>query len=84
MTGGLGDLVRPDLRVLSGYHSPQVEVEVRLNTNESPLGTPAGFVEDVTKAMSSIEWHRYPDRGAWALRTAIAEQHGVTGGPEPA
>ena len=27
-----------------GYHSPQVDVEVRLNTNESPFPPPAAFV----------------------------------------
>ena len=29
--------VRDDLRALEGYHSPQIDVKVRLNTNESPL-----------------------------------------------
>ena len=33
--------MRPDLRCWTGYHSPQVDVEVRLNTNESPLPPPA-------------------------------------------
>ena len=28
----------------SGYHSPQVDVDVRLNTNESPYAPPAEFV----------------------------------------
>jgi len=27
---------RDDLRALEGYHSPQLDVPVRLNTNESP------------------------------------------------
>ena len=35
--------VRDDLRELSGYHSPQLDVEVRLNTNEAPAPPPAGF-----------------------------------------
>ncbi len=29
--------VRDDLRAMEGYHSPQVDVRVRLNTNESPF-----------------------------------------------
>jgi len=29
--------VRPDLALAEGYHSPQVDAEVRLNTNESPF-----------------------------------------------
>ena len=32
--------VRPDLQLAEGYHSPQVEAEVRLNTNESPFPPP--------------------------------------------
>jgi histidinol-phosphate aminotransferase len=80
VTGPFRDLVRPDLRVLAGYHSPQVEVDVRLNTNESPLPPPDGFTDDVAKAVARLDWHRYPDRSAWALRAAIGELHGV--GPE--
>ena len=37
--------VRSDLATLSGYHSAQVEVDVRLNTNESPFTLPAGYTE---------------------------------------
>ena len=32
--------VRPDLQLSEGYHSPQVQAEVRLNTNESPFAPP--------------------------------------------
>ena len=46
VTGGPVPL-RPDLTVLSGYHSPQVEVEVRLNTNESPLPPPPEWLEEL-------------------------------------
>jgi histidinol-phosphate aminotransferase len=70
--------VRDDLRVLEGYHSPQVDVRVRLNTNESPLPPPAAFRDALAAEMSRIEWHRYPDRQATELREAIAEWHGVT------
>jgi histidinol-phosphate aminotransferase len=69
--------VRDDLRALEGYHSPQVAVRVRLNTNESPFPPPKEWSEEFAAALSSIDWHRYPDRGAVALRTAIAEFHGV-------
>ena len=36
---------RDDLRALEGYHSPQLDVAVRLNTNESPFAPPAEFVD---------------------------------------
>ncbi len=69
--------IRDDLSSLDGYHSPQVEVEVRLNTNEAPAPPPAAFSAAVAEAVSAIEWHRYPDRAATALRTRIGELHGL-------
>jgi histidinol-phosphate aminotransferase len=68
---------RADLGLREGYHSPQVDVEVRLNTNESPYPPPAAWLEELTEALATIEWHRYPDRNAVALRQAVAELHGV-------
>jgi histidinol-phosphate aminotransferase len=69
--------VRDDLRALEGYHSPQVSVRVRLNTNESPFAPPKEWAQEFGEAIAGIDWHRYPDRGALALRSAIAEFHGV-------
>lgn len=71
---------RADVVAMEGYHSPQVDVDVRLNTNESPEGPPAAFVAELTAAVAGVEWNRYPDRSAMALRTAIGGLHGV--GPE--
>ncbi len=72
--------VRDDLRELVGYHSPQVSVEVRLNTNEAPEGPPAGFAAAVARAADELDWHRYPDRSAVELRTAIGRIYDL--GPE--
>ncbi len=69
--------VRDDLRALDGYHSPQVDVRVRLNTNESPEAPPPAFRDAVAAEVSRLEWNRYPDRGATELRAAIAALHGV-------
>jgi len=69
--------VRPDLSALAGYHSAQVDVEVRLNTNESPLPPPIGWQEALTAGIAGIEFNRYPDRQAVGLRRALADSHGV-------
>ncbi|MBW8827645.1 MAG: histidinol-phosphate transaminase [Acidobacteria bacterium] len=69
--------VRDDLVQLEGYHSPQVDVDVRLNTNEAPVPPPDGFRDAVAAELSRVDWNRYPDRAATALREAIAEHHGV-------
>ena len=69
--------VRDDLRALEGYHSPQVSVAVRLNTNEAPGSPPAAWREALAAEMSRIDWHRYPDRAATELRAGIAAHLGV-------
>jgi histidinol-phosphate aminotransferase len=68
---------REDLGLRGGYHSPQIDVDVRLNTNESPLPPPPGWLEALQEAVGRVQWHRYPDRGATGLRAALADLHGV-------
>ena len=53
-------------------------MEVRLNTNESPISPPREFVEAVASAVRDVQWNRYPDRTATALREDIAALHGVS------
>ena len=69
--------VRPDLRAMEGYHSPQLDVDVRLNTNEAPFPPPEGFFPALVAELSDIDWHRYPDRLAQTLREEIAGLHDV-------
>jgi len=69
--------VRSDVALMDGYHSPQVAVDVRLNTNESPYPPPAAWVDAVRDAVAAIDFHRYPDRDATELRAALAALHGV-------
>ena len=70
--------VRPDLDLGEGYHSPQVEAEVRLNTNESPFAPPDEWRQELLDALADVSFHRYPDRPAPELRQALADLHGVT------
>ena len=71
--------LRDDLAALEGYHSPQLDVEVRLNTNEAPEAPPAAFTNAVQAALADVDWHRYPDRAAWDLRLALGRQHDLPG-----
>ena len=68
---------RPDLGLREGYHSPQVDVPIRLNTNESPLPPPPEWTQRLAEELAEIEWNRYPDRQATQLRTVLADLHGV-------
>ena len=70
--------LRPDLTELSGYHSPQVEVDVRLNVNESPFPPSGAWLEELRAELYNIDFNRYPDREARALREALGELHGVS------
>ena len=68
---------RDDIALMEGYHSPQVDVAVRLNTNEAPWPPPEGFREALGDAVAGVAWHRYPDREATRLRAKLAAHHGV-------
>ena len=48
----------------------QVDVPIRLNTNESPEPPPAAFRDAVAAEVSRVEWHRYPDRAAVEAKLA--------------
>jgi histidinol-phosphate aminotransferase len=69
----VSDLILPrdDLRALEGYHSAQADVPVRLNTNESPYPPPDAFLARWLDALASVDYHRYPDRAATALRARL-------------
>ena len=79
MTAGstvrLADLpLREDLRGKSPYGAPQLDVAVRLNTNENPYPPPPELVADVAASVEEAarELHRYPDRDLVALRGDLA------------
>jgi histidinol-phosphate aminotransferase len=68
---------RDDIALMPGYHSAQVDVAVRLNTNEAPEPPPPGFTDALARELATVDWHRYPDRSYADLREAIAAHHGV-------
>jgi histidinol-phosphate aminotransferase len=65
--------LRDDLALVEGYHSPQVDVRVRLNTNEAAEAPSEAFTRALRDQLGGIAWNRYPDRAAAALRARIAE-----------
>jgi histidinol-phosphate aminotransferase len=68
---------RSDVALMSGYHSPQLSVSVRLNTNEAPEPPPQSWRDQVRAAAAEIAFNRYPDREASELRRRIGALHGV-------
>jgi histidinol-phosphate aminotransferase len=69
--------LRGSLATLGSYHSAQLSVSVRLNTNESPYPPPRAWQERYREELGRVDFHRYPDRGATELREAVADLHGV-------
>ena len=74
--------IREDLKGKSPYGAPQIDVPVRLNTNENSYALPDEVVEAIGKAVQAElrDLNRYPDRNAVALRTDLADYlgHGLT------
>ncbi|MFF5341251.1 histidinol-phosphate transaminase [Streptomyces althioticus] len=66
--------VRDELRGKSPYGAPQLDVPVRLNTNENPYPLPEPLVERIAERVREAARHlnRYPDRDAVELRTQLA------------
>ncbi|MFG2072763.1 histidinol-phosphate aminotransferase [Nonomuraea maritima] len=74
--------IRADLRGKTPYGAPQIDVPVRLNTNENPYPPSPALVADLAAevAAQAGELNRYPDRDALALRADLAAYlgHGLT------
>jgi histidinol-phosphate aminotransferase len=74
--------VRDDLRDLRPYGAPQIDVPVRLNTNENPYPPSPVLQRAVADAVAqaAATLNRYPDRDAVELRKDLADYlgHGLT------
>ncbi|GCD46517.1 histidinol-phosphate transaminase [Streptomyces paromomycinus] len=76
--------IRDELRGKSPYGAPQLDVPVRLNTNENPYPLPEPLVRRIAERVTEAarELNRYPDRDAVELRTELAAYLTRTGGHE--
>jgi histidinol-phosphate aminotransferase len=66
--------LRDDLRGSTPYGAPQLDVPVRLNTNENSYAVPQAVAVAVVEAVAGQvqRLNRYPDREFTALREALA------------
>ncbi|OFJ57719.1 histidinol-phosphate transaminase [Corynebacterium sp. HMSC076C10] len=72
----LADLpLRDELRGEEAYGAPQLDVDVRLNTNENPYPPSDDLIADLVAQLEKVasDLNRYPDRDAVALRSALAD-----------
>jgi histidinol-phosphate aminotransferase len=76
--------LRDELRGLTPYGAPTVDVPVRLNVNENPYPPSEAMVAYASKAVADVfrGLNRYPDRDARALRRDLAAYlgHGLDEG----
>ena len=71
----LDDLpLRDDLRGQTPYGAPQLDVSVRLNTNENPYAPSSAVTSSIVARVSvaAAGLNRYPDRDSSELRAALA------------
>jgi histidinol-phosphate aminotransferase len=66
--------IRKDLIGRSPYGAPQIDVPIRLNTNENPFGPSPELVAELAAVVTEIgpRLNRYPDRDAIKLRADLA------------
>lgn len=76
--------LRPELRGRHPYGAPQLDVAVRMNTNENPYPPPLELVEELAREVASAAAgaHRYPDRSVTDLRADLASYLGSGLGPD--
>jgi histidinol-phosphate aminotransferase len=70
--------LRTNLRGLTPYGAPQLDVPILLNVNENTHGVPADVLAAISVAVTAAAagLNRYPDREFTALREALAEYLG--------
>lgn len=75
--------IRDDLRDEHPYGAPQLDVAVRLNTNENPYALPDVVVNEIRHEISRIAMglNRYPDRDAVEVRASLASYLATQGAP---
>ncbi len=70
--------IRPDLVGRNSYGAPQLDVSVRLNTNENPHAPSTELIDAIGTSARAVagSLNRYPDREATKLRGSLAEYLG--------
>ena len=71
----LADLpLRDELRGEEAYGAPQLDVDVRLNTNENPYPPSDALIDELVGEIGKVasDLNRYPERDAVELRRALA------------
>ena len=77
MSAALRALVKRSLAPLAAYRAFAHSFPAKLDANENPWPLPVEARERLAAALAQLEYHRYPDAGAGALRRALAQRLGT-------
>ncbi|MEO6412868.1 MAG: histidinol-phosphate transaminase [Pedococcus sp.] len=81
--GPIEGMLREDLQGGKPYGAPQLDVPVRLNTNENSYPVPPSVVAEIIASVAEVAagLNRYPDREFTDLRTSLAAYLSSSGTP---
>jgi histidinol-phosphate aminotransferase len=73
MKRGAADLVRDDVRALTGYHTPPASGLVKLDAMENPYRLPPELAAEMGRRLAEVAVNRYPDPTQAALKRRLRE-----------
>ncbi|QJR16377.1 histidinol-phosphate transaminase [Usitatibacter palustris] len=76
----VADLVREEIRALSGYHVPPAEGLVKLDAMENPYRLPPELARELAERLSEVAINRYPPADPVALKARLRESFAIPAG----
>lgn len=67
----------PRMESIEPYDPKSLPADVFISANESPYNIPQKVRDSIVKRIAALDFNRYPDPMANALRDLIAQQHGL-------
>lgn len=78
MTMKIRDLVEKNIFEQSGYVTPELAGEIKMDANENPFTMSEPLKRILQERIRGIDFNRYPEAGAIELREKFARYFGVT------
>lgn len=76
----VADLVRPEILEAAPYRVADARGLIKLDAMEAPAGLPEALQSAWQARVASVDWHRYPDGEAAALKRALRDRFGIDDG----
>ena len=76
------NIIRADVRAMSGYHVPDASGFVKLDAMENPFVLPEALHDELGKRVAQVEMNRYPVPSYASLKKSICTKLGIPAGFE--